>query len=92
MEEKTEKRMIEGLGQGYYPACEPKQAKYLYRISMFAAMNHVTIKDIIRIADEIVDVGPDGGSGGGEIVFQGTPGEMLEKADTITAGYLRKDA
>lgn len=49
-------------------------------------------KDIIRIADEIVDVGPDGGSGGGEIVFQGTPGEMLEKADTITAGYLRKDA
>ncbi len=43
MEEKTEKRMIEGLGQGYYPACEPKQAKYLYRIGMFAAMNH---KDI----------------------------------------------
>lgn len=44
MEEKTEKKMIEGLGQGYYPACEPKQAKYLYRIGMFAAMNHVTIK------------------------------------------------
>lgn len=48
--------------------------------------------DVMKMADYIIDVGPDGGSGGGEIVFQGTPGEMLEKADTITARYLRKDA
>lgn len=48
--------------------------------------------DVMKMADYIIDVGPDGGSGGGEIVFQGTPGEMIEKADTITARYLRKDA
>lgn len=35
-------------------------------------------------------LGPDGGTKGGEIVFTGTPKEMLEKADTITAKYLRK--
>lgn len=48
--------------------------------------------DVMKMTDYIIDVGPDGGSGGGEIVFQGTPGEMIEKADTITARYLRKDA
>lgn len=42
------------------------------------------------IADYIIDVGPDGGSKGGEIVFTGTPKEMYENADTITAKYLRK--
>ena len=36
-------------------------------------------------------VGPDGGTKGGEIVFTGTPGEMCETADTITAKYLRKN-
>ena len=37
------------------------------------------------------DIGPDGGSGGGEVVFTGTPKEMIECGDTITASYLRKD-
>ena len=40
--------------------------------------------------NKIIDVGPDGGTKGGEIVFTGTPKEMYEKADTITAKYLRK--
>ena len=35
-------------------------------------------------------VGPDGGIGGGEIVFTGPPKEMSEKGETITARYLRK--
>lgn len=46
--------------------------------------------DVMKLADYIIDVGPDGGSKGGEIVFAGTPKEMLEIADTITAEYLRK--
>ncbi|MBE5962985.1 MAG: excinuclease ABC subunit UvrA [Lachnospiraceae bacterium] len=46
--------------------------------------------DVMKQADYIIDVGPDGGSAGGEIVFTGTPKEMLEQADTITARYLRK--
>ena len=47
--------------------------------------------DVMKLADYIIDVGPDGGSKGGEIVFTGTPGEMYDHADTITAKYLRKD-
>lgn len=46
--------------------------------------------DVMKQADYIIDVGPDGGSGGGEIVFTGTPKEMIDNAETITARYLRK--
>ena len=46
--------------------------------------------DVMKQADYIIDIGPDGGSGGGEVVFTGTPKEMLESADTITARYLKK--
>lgn len=47
-------------------------------------------KDIISIADEVIDVGPDGGTAGGKIIFAGTPQEMAERAHTITAEYLRR--
>ena len=46
--------------------------------------------DVMKQADYIIDVGPDGGTLGGEIVFTGTPKEMMEKSETITARYLRK--
>ena len=44
-------------------------------------------KDMMLSADYIVDIGPKAGRKGGEVVFQGTPQEML-RHDTITAGYL----
>ena len=46
--------------------------------------------DVMLLADYIIDVGPDGGTKGGQIVFTGTPREMLEHGDTITAKYLRR--
>ena len=46
--------------------------------------------DVMKQADWIIDVGPDGGTAGGEIVFTGTPREMAEQGKTITAEYLRK--
>lgn len=46
--------------------------------------------DVMKLADYIIDVGPDGGTNGGQIVFTGTPQEMIENAQTITAKYLRK--
>lgn len=46
--------------------------------------------DVMKLADYIIDVGPDGGTKGGEIVFTGTPKEMFENGRTITAKYLRK--
>lgn len=44
-------------------------------------------KEIMENADYIVDVGPGAGINGGEIMFQGSPTEML-KTDTLTANYL----
>ena len=44
-------------------------------------------KDMMRSADYIVDIGPKAGRKGGEVVFQGTPAEMM-KTDTLTAQYL----
>lgn len=46
--------------------------------------------DVLKQADYVIDIGPDGGTNGGEIVFIGTPRQMLENAETITAQYLRK--
>lgn len=46
-------------------------------------------EEIIRAADEIIDLGPEAGSNGGKLVFQGTPKE-LEKASTLTSDYLSK--
>ena len=46
--------------------------------------------DVMKCADWLIDVGPDGGTAGGEIVFTGTPREMVKNAHTITAEYLRK--
>ena len=44
-------------------------------------------KDIMLQADHIVDIGPGAGRKGGEVVFSGTPAEMM-KTDTLTARYL----
>lgn len=44
-------------------------------------------KDIMMEADYIVDIGPKAGRKGGQVVFQGTPREMMA-TDTVTAGYL----
>ncbi len=45
--------------------------------------------DVIKSADYIIDIGPDGGKFGGNVTFTGTPAEMVAKADTITAKCLR---
>ena len=46
--------------------------------------------DVIKTADWIVDLGPEGGSGGGKIVAQGTPEEVAGTAGSYTGDYLRK--
>lgn len=45
--------------------------------------------DIIKMADHIIDLGPEGGSSGGQILFTGSPEEMIKNADGHTAHYLR---
>ena len=46
--------------------------------------------DVVKLADYVIDMGPDGGTMGGEVVFTGTPQELAEHGQTITADYLRK--
>lgn len=46
--------------------------------------------DIIKISDQIIDLGPDGGDGGGQIVAQGTPEEIIEIENSYTGQYLKK--
>lgn len=46
--------------------------------------------DVMKLADYIIDVGPDGGTKGGQIVFEGTPDKMMKEGSTITAEYLQK--
>jgi excinuclease UvrABC ATPase subunit len=47
--------------------------------------------DVIRSADWVIDLGPEGGSKGGRVMFEGTPKDLL-KARSITAEYLRREA
>jgi excinuclease ABC subunit A len=46
--------------------------------------------DVIKVADHIIDLGPEGGDGGGQILFEGTPEEMIKKAkNSHTARFLK---
>jgi excinuclease ABC subunit A len=47
--------------------------------------------DIIKVADHIIDMGPEGGKGGGEILFTGTPEELVKVKKSYTAPFLKKE-
>lgn len=46
--------------------------------------------DVIKVADHIIDLGPEGGDGGGTIVAQGTPEEVARVPESYTGQYLRE--
>jgi excinuclease ABC subunit A len=46
--------------------------------------------DVIKIADHVIDLGPEGGSRGGQILCTGTPKEIIKKKNSYTAEYLRQ--
>lgn len=46
--------------------------------------------DVIKIADYIIDLGPEGGNGGGRVVFEGTPEEIIKSKKSHTGKYLKK--
>ena len=47
--------------------------------------------DVIKVADYIVDMGPDGGRDGGRVVFSGTPEELTRREDSFTGIYLKEE-
>ena len=46
--------------------------------------------DVIKMADWIVDLGPEGGDGGGEIIATGTPETIAKQKQSYTGQYLKK--
>ena len=47
--------------------------------------------DVIKVADHIIDLGPEGGDGGGKILFEGTPEELISCKESYTADFLKKE-
>lgn len=94
-----------GTGNTLYILDEPSTGLHFEDIKMLLAVlqrlvdegNTVLViehnLDIVKVADYIVDIGPEGGKGGGEIVCEGTPEAIVKKAkDTShTARYLAEE-
>lgn len=47
--------------------------------------------DVIKVADHIIDLGPEGGDGGGIILFEGTPEEMIHNKKSHTARFVKEE-
>ena len=47
--------------------------------------------DVIKVADHIIDLGPEGGDGGGRILFEGTPEELIKNKESYTAAFLKAE-
>lgn len=88
-------------GRTLYILDEPTTGLHFHDISMLLHVLHrlrdagnsvVVIEhnlDVIKTADWLIDMGPDGGAGGGCIVAQGTPEEVAASDESITGRYLR---
>ena len=46
--------------------------------------------DVIKVADYIIDLGPDGGDAGGKVIAIGTPEEVSKNKNSYTGQYLKK--
>ncbi|MBO9620268.1 MAG: excinuclease ABC subunit UvrA [Niabella sp.] len=47
--------------------------------------------DVIKVADHIIDLGPEGGDGGGRILFEGTPEALVKCKESYTGVYLKEE-
>ncbi|MGZ8536639.1 MAG: excinuclease ABC subunit UvrA [Flavisolibacter sp.] len=47
--------------------------------------------DVIKVADHIIDIGPEGGSGGGKILFEGLPEDLLKVKESFTGQFLKQE-
>ena len=59
----------------------------------FVKINHVVIEhnlDVIKTADYIIDIGPEGGDKGGTVIAKGTPEEVAESPVSYTGKYVKK--
>jgi excinuclease ABC subunit A len=47
--------------------------------------------DVIKVADHIIDIGPEGGAGGGRVLFEGTPEGLIKQKDSHTGIFLKQE-
>ncbi len=47
--------------------------------------------DVVKLADHIIDLGPEGGDGGGKVIFEGTPEQLVNCENSYTATYLKPE-
>jgi excinuclease ABC subunit A len=47
--------------------------------------------DVIKVADHVIDLGPEGGDGGGRILFEGTPEDLVKNKESFTADFLKHE-
>ena len=89
-------------GSTFYILDEPTTGLHMFDVSKLVdvlqkfvdAGNTVLViehnLDVIKCADWIIDLGPEGGDGGGRIVAEGTPEQVAANPDSFTGEYLRK--
>ena len=88
-------------GRTLYILDEPTTGLHFHDIEMLLTVAHrlrdhgntvVVIEhnlDVIKTADWIIDLGPEGGEGGGQIIAQGTPEEVAKSKASYTGQYLK---
>ena len=60
-----------------------------YKVSYKFIEHESTNTTVIKAADWILDLGPDGGAAGGQLVFEGTPAELAQRPDLATGAALQ---
>lgn len=88
-------------GRTMYILDEPSVGLHSHDVAkLIAALNKLVDKgntvviiehnlDIIKVADHVIDLGPEGGDRGGEIIAEGTPEQVAQTPDSYTGQYLR---
>lgn len=53
-------------------------------------IEHMLQREVIKMADWVLDLGPEGGDKGGEVVAEGTPEQVAQEPRSYTGGYLKE--
>jgi excinuclease ABC subunit A len=91
-----------GTGNTLYILDEPTTGLHFSDVEMLLdVLNRIVDKgntviviehhmDVIKVADHVIDLGPEGGNGGGEIIASGTPEQVALEKNSHTGHYLAK--
>ena len=89
-------------GNTMYVLDEPTTGLHFYDIKTLLEILHNLVDkgnsvviiehnlDVVKTADHLIDLGPDGGINGGDIVFEGVPEKIISSKESITGPYLLK--